>query len=207
MNRIPTRQLPLTLRHHCCARDTSLQSPCSFRELSRARSEGMRRRSYRKSRTRSSDEEPVTQEHPRIADSSESRAPVKDQATLLNVAALLLDAGIKPEVVVSSLVDQGYVPDIATGTELVAETTRQRELAQKEERKRHANRAIFWGVAFAGGGGALTLLTYADAASNPGGGTYYVLYGAIAFGAFRILQGLLDYFWLHAPDFLVRIAT
>jgi hypothetical protein len=49
-------------------------------------------------------------------------------------------------------------------------------------------------------GGLLSLATYASAASDPGGGTSYVLWGAVAFGAFYAAK--CGWRWLRCADVL-----
>lgn len=50
------------------------------------------------------------------------------------------------------------------------------------EARNRARRWFFINLAIAVIGGLLSLATYASAATNPEGGTYYVLWGAVAFG-------------------------
>jgi len=53
-----------------------------------------------------------------------------------------------------------------------------------------ANKRIFWGAVWCGGGILVTVLSYAAAASSPVGGTYVIAWGAILFGAIQIFRGI-----------------
>ena len=50
------------------------------------------------------------------------------------------------------------------------------------------NNDIKWGLIWLIGGGFITLATY-EAAAN--GGSYFIMWGAMIYGGFRILKGLL----------------
>ena len=51
------------------------------------------------------------------------------------------------------------------------------------------NNDIKWGIIWLVGGGFITLATY-EAAAN--GGSYFVLWGAMIYGGYRVLKGLLN---------------
>jgi len=51
------------------------------------------------------------------------------------------------------------------------------------------NNGIKWGIIWLVGGGFITLVTY-EAAAN--GGSYFVLWGAMIYGGYRVLKGLLS---------------
>ena len=55
-----------------------------------------------------------------------------------------------------------------------------------------ALKALFKGLAWLIGGLLLSLFSYQAAVSN-GGGTYYVMYGAIAFGGIQAFRGISCY--------------
>jgi len=50
------------------------------------------------------------------------------------------------------------------------------------------------GILWVIGGGALTAFTYYKAASTSGGGHYLVAWGAVIFGLFDIVRGLMGYY-------------
>lgn len=50
---------------------------------------------------------------------------------------------------------------------------------------------ILFGLLWAIGGSIATFVSYSSAASNSYGGTYFIFWGAIIFGAFDVLRG----FW------------
>lgn len=56
------------------------------------------------------------------------------------------------------------------------------------------------GVSWLAGGALVTGITYASASP---GGTYFVFWGALAYGGYRFLRAL--YFWFN-PDALLRKA-
>jgi hypothetical protein len=60
----------------------------------------------------------------------------------------------------------------------------------QEERERWVRRAKTAGL-WLGGGGLVTIATFAHAASNPSGGHYFVLYGPMIFGAVRLIESLV----------------
>ena len=49
---------------------------------------------------------------------------------------------------------------------------------------------IVLGLLIAGGAALISLVTYEAASSNPSGGTYFVLYGAVAYGVIRFINGI-----------------
>ena len=53
-----------------------------------------------------------------------------------------------------------------------------------------ANKRILWGAAWCLGGILVTVLSYAAAANSPAGGTYFIAWGAILFGAIQIFRGM-----------------
>jgi hypothetical protein len=55
---------------------------------------------------------------------------------------------------------------------------------------RDGSRDTFIGACWLVGGLAVTLISYSAAASSPNGGKYYFAYGAIAYGAIRLIRGL-----------------
>ena len=57
-----------------------------------------------------------------------------------------------------------------------------------EETKKVAIQEIITGVVFAAGGGIITWITY-EAASD--GGTYFVFWGLIIYGIYKIFKGLV----------------
>ena len=57
-----------------------------------------------------------------------------------------------------------------------------------------AIRDIIGGGLFFFGGTAVTVFTYEDAMSRHGGGTYIVTWGAILFGGFQLVRGLILFF-------------
>jgi hypothetical protein len=66
------------------------------------------------------------------------------------------------------------------GLRVAGEANRQRRFS--------VNNDIKWGLIWLVGGGFITLATY-EAAAN--GGSYFVLWGAMLYGGYRILKGLL----------------
>ena len=58
----------------------------------------------------------------------------------------------------------------------------------KAKRGLIVNNDIKWGLIWLIGGGFITLATY-EAAAN--GGSYFIMWGAMIYGGFRILKGLL----------------
>lgn len=54
---------------------------------------------------------------------------------------------------------------------------------------------IISGLLWFAGGTAITIYTYEQAASNPYGGSYFVMWGAIGWGLWDFLRGLGGYFW------------
>ena len=59
--------------------------------------------------------------------------------------------------------------------------------------RRTAQWAAFKGVLWLTGGALVTAVGYAAASSSPEGGTYFVMWGAILFGALQAVRGLSAY--------------
>ena len=72
--------------------------------------------------------------------------------------------------------------------------------AQLLEARNRVRRWFFINLAIAVIGGLLSLATYASESSNPEGGTYYVMWGAIAFGGFYAAK--CAWRWLRCADVL-----
>jgi hypothetical protein len=66
-----------------------------------------------------------------------------------------------------------------------------------------ARNRFFINLAIAVIGGLLSLATYASESSNPEGGTYYVMWGAIAFGGFYAAK--CAWRWLRCADVLCAL--
>ena len=65
----------------------------------------------------------------------------------------------------------------------------QEEESTNDSQDEKTNNSIVWGIIWLVGGLLITLLSYSAAV---GGGTYIVTYGAIAYGAIRLLTGLFS---------------
>jgi hypothetical protein len=72
--------------------------------------------------------------------------------------------------------------------------------AQLLEARNRARRWFFINLAIAVIGGLLSLGSYTSASTNPEGGTYYVMWGAIAFGGFFAAK--CAWRWLRCADVL-----
>ena len=108
-----------------------------------------------------------------------------------------LAAGIKQEKIVKNLVKEGWDGMEATNT--VAELAADLDAAinSPENRQKLANahaRLILYGFLWAIGGTVATVWGYESASSSPGGGTYFIFWGAIVFGIYDILKGV--YGWI-----------
>lgn len=58
-------------------------------------------------------------------------------------------------------------------------------------RKRRAKKDIIYGFLWFAGGSIVTAVTFAGASA---GGSYFVAYGAIIFGGFQCIKGLINYY-------------
>jgi hypothetical protein len=93
-----------------------------------------------------------------------------------------LAGGANPDHIVASMVEQGYTRDEAAG--IVGHVNIQyRQAMAKAGRKR-----ILIGFLWAAGGGAVTAFTYL---SSTNGGTYVVAWGAMIFGVYDMIRGLI----------------
>jgi hypothetical protein len=64
------------------------------------------------------------------------------------------------------------------------------ETFHSQARSQQASRDVQFGGLWLAGGFLVTLVTYSLAASNPRGGSFIVAYGAMIYGAFRLMRGL-----------------
>ncbi|GEM_PF-4368911 len=64
---------------------------------------------------------------------------------------------------------------------------------RRSARRSSALKSIGVGVVIAIIGIVITAATYAAAASNPGGGSYVVAWGAVIFGGFQAIRGIFAY--------------
>ncbi|MEI6140569.1 MAG: hypothetical protein WCP85_14975 [Mariniphaga sp.] len=81
-----------------------------------------------------------------------------------------------------SLINRGL--DAKNANEIVTDL----EDRIKDGKKQGAHRDLFWGAVWCFGGIKFTILSY-SAASN--GGVYYIFYGAIIYGVWRFLKGII----------------
>ena len=63
---------------------------------------------------------------------------------------------------------------------------------KKDLSKKYRNMMVA-GVLWTVGGAIATIIGYSNAADNPSGGTYYVFWGAVIFGIFDFLRGLVGW--------------
>jgi len=96
----------------------------------------------------------------------------------------LMKAGMTDNQVIHGLMDEGLDQDSAgiVVTNLASERSRQ-------QRKGYI-KSMFFGAIWFVGGSAITLATYSAASS---GGRYVVTWGAILFGGYQLLSGLIGY--------------
>lgn len=93
-----------------------------------------------------------------------------------------LSGGASPDQIIDSMAEQGYTRDEAAG--IVGHVNIQyRQAMAKAGRKK-----MLVGFLWAAGGGAVTAFTYL---SSSNGGTYVVAWGAMIFGVYDIIRGLL----------------
>ena len=84
-------------------------------------------------------------------------------------------------------------PDVVPDN--VKRTTRKRSSANdgyKRSLRAHGVRNMIYGGLWCVGGTTVTVYTYESAASSPGGGTYFVAWGAILFGGIQFVKGFVQ---------------
>jgi hypothetical protein len=108
--------------------------------------------------------------------------------------ARMLTRGDSKDKIVKKLVKRGwlkqkaveFVDDVGRRiNEILGSPEERRELAQEYGQQ------VFHGFLWMAGGVAITVITYAYASSNPGGGIYVVAWGAILFGLIKAIRGLI----------------
>lgn len=128
-----------------------------------------------------------------------------------------LDAGVETSKIASALAENNLATDIDEASQYVSaireaaiahakDTARSTAQQIKEIHKERAQRHLLWGLLWGGGGGVLTLATYSAAASSESGGTYYVFWGAMIYGAIRLIQALVSGWecWLTKAPVIVH---
>lgn len=65
------------------------------------------------------------------------------------------------------------------------------EKRKEKTKKEKAKNDILYGTLWCGGGLLVTAITYFNAS---GGGRYYVTYGAIIYGGYQLIKGLINYY-------------
>jgi hypothetical protein len=106
------------------------------------------------------------------------------EGVVYRFAADEMRRGIAPEKVKASLTEIGVNPNAAAS--LVDDIEQSRARIRQAAAKR--NMAI--GAAWCFGGVVVSVLTF-QAAANAGGGTYLIAWGAILFGGFQFIRGLM----------------
>lgn len=106
-----------------------------------------------------------------------------ERVALVNeIAHAIAVQEIPPSLVIAQLVERGYAPWYAsTLVNIVVGDT------QTEEERDAATANVVWGLLFLLGGGGLTYLSWQSAGA---GGTYFIMWGAMAVGAWRLLIGI-----------------
>jgi len=97
-----------------------------------------------------------------------------------------LNAGTPRHEIINGLLDTGL--DKSQAEQFVNNIESLRDEALSEEQKKAGTKDLGCGLLLLIVGTAITLATWAAAEA---GGTYWVMWGAMAFGAFYILRGLL----------------
>lgn len=99
-------------------------------------------------------------------------------------AGELLQAGADQTTIYQSLVSKGVDDQQAAE---VAQTMME---ARREAIRSQGWRDVLWGGLWCFGGLGITAYTYAMAAQNPGGGRYFLFWGAVIFGGIQMLRGI-----------------
>lgn len=116
------------------------------------------------------------------------QAPTPDQTleAIYSFADAQMQAGVKTYKIVGQLVAKGLTPEDAKM--VIENLERARSKACRDAGMRNM---LFGGLWFVGGS-AITLITFAAAANNPGGGRYFLAWGAILFGGIQFVHGLIQ---------------
>lgn len=85
-------------------------------------------------------------------------------------------------------------PEEAAQAVELQQQQRAEQLQQARQRGDGGGRDMLVGGAFFVGGTAFTAMSYMDAGTRPGGGTYVVCWGAILFGLVQFLRGIVKRF-------------
>jgi SOS response regulatory protein OraA/RecX len=96
-----------------------------------------------------------------------------------------MQSGASPQKLQSMLAEKGLDQDSASA--VVADVSRNRAEARRAAGKRNMTHGALWCI----GGIVVTGVTYIVAASS-GGGTYFIAWGAIVFGALQFLRGFVQ---------------
>ena len=112
------------------------------------------------------------------------RAAVVLEQRAYNLAAENLRQGASRPQIVSTLVDRGLDNDSAT--KVVSNVTRAKRGAHREEGRKNMLLGALWCL----GGIVVTAITLGLASD---GGRFVVAYGAIAFGGFQFIAGLIQF--------------
>jgi hypothetical protein len=119
------------------------------------------------------------------AEQSGAAEPSADESVqaIYNYAAGLMQENKSHNQIVDRLVEQGLERD--TAHTIVSELEDARSEGLREAGKKNMLYGALWCI----GGIVVTAVTY-SAASGPGGGRYYITWGAVVFGAIQFFQGL-----------------
>ncbi|MBI4615919.1 MAG: hypothetical protein HY720_20040 [Planctomycetes bacterium] len=131
---------------------------------------------------------------------SEEPSPEQKKAIeeLTQAVAKDLAGGKKKADVATALVKSGWTQDDASAFVDNVDRALQEYRASPEGRAVLASkyaRHMVYGVLWAVGGTAVTVISYSSAASSPRGGTYVIAWGAIVFGVIDFFIGLFG--WLR----------
>lgn len=120
---------------------------------------------------------------------------------LADTVASDLAQGKSKEKIVKWLVKQDFPENEATAfvNQVEEEMNRLKETPEgRQILAKKYSRHMLYGVLWAAGGTIVTVATYEAAASNPGGGTYVIAWGAILFGIIDFFRGLFG--WLKYKE-------
>src|SRR5262245_26879271 len=101
------------------------------------------------------------------------------------IAAHQMQSGVADAVIEQNLVEQGLTPEVAR---IVVQNLGQ---ARNQARRESGKKKMLYGALWCVGGTAVTAFTYSSAST--GGGSYYIFWGAIIFGAIEFFWGLGQY--------------
>jgi hypothetical protein len=111
-----------------------------------------------------------------------SAAPDAAASATLQDVAQRLAQGASVNQIVESMVSQGFTQEDAAG--IVGHVNVQFRQAMAGSGLRRIRAGALWAV----GGTAVTVLTYMQASA---GGTYFVAWGAVIFGVYDMIRGLI----------------